>query len=553
MTKEVARERRRGRPASGSLRWRGGQWWAQITLRDGSRPVVELDPSIPREDRTAARACAREVSDYARTNGVVPSRIKETVGEWTMRWLAARKERGLASVADDRSRLRHHVLVRLGPKDVRRVSRSDIEDLVEDLDTKVRAKTISWKTASHAWGLVTRMFADACGAKRRDLRVREDNPALNVHGPERGALRSKVYLYPSEVDALLSCSDVPLRWRRMFAITTYLYARAGEINALTWDDVDLERGIVHIHRSADRRTGEVKSTKTKTARRVPIDPALRPLLEAMHADSKGEGRVSPVHETDKKLSRQLRRCLELADVKRAELFAADETRKPLTFHDLRGTGITWCAVRGDDPLKIKQRAGHSTFSTTEGYIREAENLRETNFGQPFGPLPASLLGTKARPTAASRISQPISQRSETQVTIAPKNRAQKWRRRESTRGVRSPRSGRSTPRADDRRSRAVAEGHKQRWRRRESKSHGEPRQNAAEPPENAPSVAIDSRPPTAADADEQPADHTSDAAIRRAAMLALQEGDDVKASTLIALLTRPLASVVVLPGGKRAR
>jgi hypothetical protein len=25
---------------------------------------------------------------------------------------------------------------------------------------------------------------------------------------------------------------------------------------------------------------------------------------------------------------------------------------------LRATGITWAAVRGDDPLRIKQRAGH---------------------------------------------------------------------------------------------------------------------------------------------------------------------------------------------------
>lgn len=433
MTREVARARRRGRPASGSLRWRAGQWWAQITLLDGSRPVVELDPEIPRDDRARARACAREVSEYARTNGVVPSRIKETVSEWTKRWLAVREERGLSSVADDRSRLTHHVLARLGPKDVRRVSRDEIEDLVDELDRKVRAKIISWKTASHAWGLVTRMFADACGAKRRDLRVREDNPALGVHGPERGPQRSKVYLYPSEVDALLSCRDVPLHWRRMFALAAYLYARAGEINALTWEDVDLERGLVHIHKSADRRTGDVKTTKTKTTRRVPIEPSLRPLLEAMHEECGGEGRVSPVEETDKKLSRQLKRCLGLAGVKRAELFAADETRKPLTFHDLRGTGITWCAVRGDDPLKIKQRAGHSTFSTTEGYIREAENLRETNFGHPFAPLPPALLGAKARPQAATGISQPISQRSETQVTIAPKNRAQKWRRRELNR------------------------------------------------------------------------------------------------------------------------
>jgi hypothetical protein len=57
---------------------------------------------------------------------------------------------------------------------------------------------------------------------------------------------------------------------------------------------------------------------------------------------------------------------------------------------LRATGITWCAVRGDDPLKIKQRAGHTTFSTTVRYIREAENVRDA-FGDVFPPLPLSQL------------------------------------------------------------------------------------------------------------------------------------------------------------------
>jgi hypothetical protein len=43
-------------------------------------------------------------------------------------------------------------------------------------------------------------------------------------------------------------------------------------------------------------------------------------------------------------------------------------------------------VRGDDPLKVKQRAGHRTFSTAEGYIREAENLAD-GFGEVFPPRP----------------------------------------------------------------------------------------------------------------------------------------------------------------------
>ena len=43
------------------------------------------------------------------------------------------------------------------------------------------------------------------------------------------------------------------------------------------------------------------------------------------------------------------------------------------------------AIRGDDPLKIMQRAGHEDFATTQGYIREAEAVR-AGFGDVFPPL-----------------------------------------------------------------------------------------------------------------------------------------------------------------------
>jgi hypothetical protein len=86
----------------------------------------------------------------------------------------------------------------------------------------------------------------------------------------------------------------------------------------------------------------------------------------------------------------LRTYLEVAGVTRAELHTTDATRKAMTFHDLRATGLTWLAIRGDDPLKIKQRAGHSAFTTTEGYIREAEAVRD-GFGEVFPSLPSTLL------------------------------------------------------------------------------------------------------------------------------------------------------------------
>lgn len=46
-----------------------------------------------------------------------------------------------------------------------------------------------------------------------------------------------------------------------------------------------------------------------------------------------------------------RAALRTAGVGRRELFANDRTRKWITFHDLRATGITWMAIRGHDPRK----------------------------------------------------------------------------------------------------------------------------------------------------------------------------------------------------------
>src|SRR3954465_9407931 len=55
------------------------------------------------------------------------------------------------------------------------------------------------------------------------------------------------------------------------------------------------------------------------------------------------------------------------------------------------TGITSMSVRGHKPEVIKRRAGHTDYDTTEGYIREAENLDPATFGTPFPPLPRLLL------------------------------------------------------------------------------------------------------------------------------------------------------------------
>ncbi len=405
-----------GRPATGWVKWRRNaktramQWHVNVTLRDGSRTWIALDPDLTKDNEAGARACAKLVSDEARERGMILESTIETVEEYAKKWCEWRDERKIGCVAGDRAKLTKHVFPVIGALDVRAVSRNDLKRLVADLDAKIargysvtvdaqgneKRRRFGWKTAGNVWNVVRALFRDSSSAKRVELCVRDDNPATDVVGPDTGATKAKTYLWPSELHTLVSSPRVPLRWRRLFALATYTFVRAGELAALEWTDVDLEHGIIHIHRSNDRvRRRGVTSTKSGAARRMPIEPALVPLLKALYIEAEGKGPVFRVPSVGV-LSRKLKTYLTRAGVTRADLFTRDETRKAMTFHDLRATGITWCAVRGDDPLKIMQRAGHADLATTQIYVREAENLA-AGFGAVFPELPSALLTPRQGP------------------------------------------------------------------------------------------------------------------------------------------------------------
>ncbi len=109
------------------------------------------------------------------------------------------------------------------------------------------------------------------------------------------------------------------------------------------------------------------------------------------------------------MARNLRRWLLKAGVDRPALHASTATSQNLTWHDLRATGATWMAVRGDDAHKIMQRCGHKSFSTTILYVREGAAIRE-GFGEPFPALPAGeleIVPKSPRGDIFSRTSQKI--------------------------------------------------------------------------------------------------------------------------------------------------
>lgn len=375
----------------------------RIRLADGSKSRREcLDPSVSHEQAQAEALELQRIEDArnkpAQTRLGAPL-TGPTCDGWIQPWFQDRERRGLSSVSDDRGRWNKWVSPWIGHRQMSgpgRVEKADLEDVVEKLDNAVIAGALGWKTAVNAWVVVSKVFKDASSAKTRALRVREDNPALGVAPPDKGGTLALQYLTPAEFLQLVGCADVALACRRAAVLATFLLVRASELVPLMWDAVDLAAGNVLVHTALNKKR-QRKTTKMKRARRVPIEPALLPLLVAMHREAGGVGRVVPIG-AGQHLARGLRRWLVAAKVLRPELHTSDATRRAVRFHDLRATGITWHAIAGLPAEKIMSRSGHEDYKSMKGYLREAEVLSASGtFGKVFPPLPLEALGVRVEP------------------------------------------------------------------------------------------------------------------------------------------------------------
>jgi integrase len=417
------------------------------------------------EDRALAKQFAHEfahrmsldiIEKNAKPVVSAPGSKDETVTEWCKRWRAWRvKMSYVTSETNDAKNFRNHIEPLIGDRPMRLVSAAELEAIVERLDERMIAREISWKTARNAWVVARAMFRDALTAKPSSgLRVeREDNPTLIVAAPEKPKKgtgeKLKTFLYPSEYLTLVTAPAIwdaeqglakrrsaniarakaAQRWMRIFSIAVYMSMRANEIKGLRWEWMDLEHWVGKVEMQAaqnsdKRRTGKADAApKCGSFREFDIERELRPLLSAMYAEAKTAnggieptGRIFPTFPTEKDLARRLRKYLELAGCNRPELSTSNAHRVQMRFHDLRATGITWMAMRGDDAIQIQLLAGHKSLTTTEKYIRKVRQLHGADWGTPFPPIPAMVIGAskviekpEARPAGDSAIAAPWSQ------------------------------------------------------------------------------------------------------------------------------------------------
>ena len=207
------------------------------------------------------------------------------------------------------------------------------------------------------------------------------NPLPKGFVPKSGKPPAYPYLYPAEDEALMGgAGKVPLSRRVLFGFLAREGCRIGEAAALTFADLDLERGAVTLDEN-----------KTDDARAWALDPGVVVALRAWRAQRGAEstdrvfvdehGRPLP----SESLADVLRADLQAVGVDRKELLTAGTNRQPLRVHDLRGTFITLSLANGKTETWVADRTGHTSSNMINRYRRAARSAGELELG-PLLPL-----------------------------------------------------------------------------------------------------------------------------------------------------------------------
>ena len=340
----------------GSIRKRAdGSWEARID--------IGRDASGRRRSKSVYGKTKKEVSDKLtklaaeKLDGVIVDSGRTTVGDLLNRWLEESSRINTAPNTHTRyeSVTRIHLKPTLG-----KIRLSQLNPMhVSGLLSKLERENVGERTRGMAYAVLRRALN--IGMKW-GLLVR--NVCSSVDPPKQHRAHVTT-LTEKQVNELLAATS-ETRWGALFmlAITTGL--RQGELFALKWEDIDLNRGLLSVRHSLEEVAGKLrlKEPKSKSGRRqVTLSTGAIESIWAHRAILMSEGLAG----CEMVFSDSEGKFLRKSNFERRvwhKYRDGAEIPNTITFHDLRHTSATILLGAGCHPKIVQERLGHSSIQLT---------------------------------------------------------------------------------------------------------------------------------------------------------------------------------------------
>src|ERR671911_710401 len=349
---------RRGNGEGTISRRKDGRWEAKYTAHTADGPKRRALYGKTRKE--AADKLAKALAD--RLSGYTFDTENMSVGEYLDRWLndSGRGSVRLSTYERHEQIVRLHLKPALGRVKLTKLTPAHVQGLYRDkLDSGLTPATVQkihavlHKALAQAlkWNMIPRNAAHSVKAPR---------PAPEEMHP----------LSPDEARRLIEAVRGD-KLEALYVLAAQTGMRQGELLALKWEDVDLNRGVVHVRRTLVRSRGRIAlgEPKTKNSRR-PVDltsvavEALKTHLEQQLEDIE---RLGDLYRDDGLVFTSGVGTLINPSNLRRRSFAPLLQRAGLPqirFHDLRHTCATLLLSRNTNPRLVQALLGHATVAIT---------------------------------------------------------------------------------------------------------------------------------------------------------------------------------------------
>jgi integrase len=199
-------------------------------------------------------------------------------------------------------------------------------------------------------------------------------PRIRIHGKDFAFLRTAAEIRRF-LDAARSEDEGVFA---MYAAAVYTGARAGELAALRWDDIDLERRLITIERSFKG------VTKSDDVRHVPVLDPLLPILRSWRLRNPlpivfPNQAGTMLGESARPFQEMLHRVLARAGFPKTRGGAKE--RPYIRFHDLRHTFASHWMMSGGSIFRLQKILGHKSTQMTMRYSHLAPDAFADDYGR----------------------------------------------------------------------------------------------------------------------------------------------------------------------------
>ena len=366
--------------ATGHYRNRGiknGKTSWQLTVECDRDPITGKRDrhykTINGTKKEAESALRKMILQYETGSPVKQSSLK--LKDWMQQWLNLYLPNIEGTTRESYTeKINTHIIPELGHIPLKALNTATIQTWINKLHQE---KNLAPKSVRNIY-----LNLNAALEQAVTLRMIPYNPTAGVVLPKREKYTAEIY-DKAEVDKMLNVAKgtdfyIPL------LLAVYVGLRRGELVALKWSDIDLDKGIIHVRHNAVMVNGELVIKAPKSAAGIRDVAIGNKLVTELRKEKLQYNKNKIAHGKDF-VDSDLVICKPNGEgfrpdsiTQKWDRFVERNNLKRIRFHDLRHTCATLMAQAGVSPKTAQERLGHADVSVTMNiYTHSTERMNRT--------------------------------------------------------------------------------------------------------------------------------------------------------------------------------